>query len=106
MQVNPGELNKKIKICKIGETDSRGFGGELEVVKKTWAKVTRKTGKEKEAAGTEINEAVTRFLIRYTKTAIDTTMVVAYKGKEYDIEDVNDIGEQQKYLELFCKVRE
>lgn len=105
MQINPGELNKKIMICKKGKKDSQGFRTDAEVVKRTWAKVTRKSGLEKAAAGTEINEAVTRFLIRCGKQKPDTAMYVVYKGLEYDIEDVRDIREQGKYLELYCKER-
>ncbi len=107
MYVNPGELNKKILILKMGsEKDGDGFlTGEPTVVRRCHAKYTRKTAdKEVEGAGVEPDmKAVTRFLIRYTPVIIRTNMKVCYGGRYYDIEDVNDIGDRHEWIELHCK---
>lgn len=109
MLIDPGEFRHKITIMKDGEKDSRGFNTTPVVVKeRIKAKVSknRNAGKEIEAGGTEINVSPVRFLIRKPKTPIDTMMYVVYKDKEYDIENVNDLGEEGRYLEIFAKVRE
>lgn len=104
MYVNPGELNKNIKIvCDSGTVNENGFPTGEMTIHKCYAKYTRKTGTEKDEAGAEVNEAPVRFLIRYTKKEINKNMTVLYKNRRYDIQDVNDIGEQHRYLELFCK---
>ncbi len=107
MYVNPGELNKTIQILKMsGERDSDGFTtGEPSVVRRCHAKYSRRTAdKEVDGAGVEPDmKAVTRFLIRYTDTPIRTSMKVLYKGRYYDIEDVNDIQDRHEYIELYCK---
>lgn len=107
MYVNPGELDKKIEILKMStERDKDGFPtGEPSVVRSCYAKHSRKTAdKEVEGAGAEPDvKTVTRFLIRYTDTAIKKNMKVRYNGRYYDIEDVNDIQDRHAYMELFCK---
>lgn len=107
MYVNPGELNKKIEIiADSGEKDSDGFPVGDVIVHKCYAKYTRKTGTEKEGAGAEIGEASIRFLIRYTKKMLHKNMKIVYAGKKYDIQDVNDINDEHRYIELFCKLGE
>lgn len=105
MYVNPGELNRMITIVKDScEKNENGFPvGEDILVHKCRAKYTRKTGKKKESAGTEIGEYEVRFLIRYTKKELDIGMKVKYREKTYAVEDINDIGDEHRYIEIFCK---
>ena len=103
MYVNAGELNKRIEIIEKGGMGERGFRNNCQVIRKCYAKYTRKTGKERNAAGSDTSESYIRFLIRYTKTIIDTNMQVRYKGEVYEIEDVNDINDEHRYIELYCK---
>ena len=105
MYVNPGELRKKIQIvADSGEKDEDGFPVGDKIVHKCSAKYSRKTGTEKDGAGAEINEVAVRFLIRYTKKALHKNMKVLYAGKRYDIQDINDIQDEHRYMEIFCKV--
>lgn len=107
MNINPGELNKRIEILKYSKPDKQGFGRELVSVRKCWAKYTRRSSskdKEKEVADTDISINSIRFLIRYSETEYDTKMKVRYAGKIYDIEDINDIDDKHEYIELYCKV--
>ncbi len=106
MYVNPGELNKRIEITASSEKDSDGFRtGAPIVIKRCWAKYSRKTS-EKETAGAgadPVTSTTTRFLIRYTSTSIDTTMKIRYNGRYYDIQDVNDIQDRHQFIEIICK---
>lgn len=105
MYVNPGELKKKIQIvADSGEKDADGFPVGEKVIHECRAKYTRKTGTEQDGAGTEINNAYVRFLIRYTKKALHKNMLVLYAGKRYDILDINDICDEHRYIEIFCKL--
>lgn len=107
MYVNPGELNKKIRIMETSsQKNENGFPIGEKQVHKCYAKYTRKTGTQKNEADAEINEASVRFLIRYTKKKLHKNMWVVYADKRYDIQDVNDIGDEHRYIELFCKLGE
>lgn len=106
MQVNPGELNKRITILK--ESDSENENGfkntEPVVVVKRWAKYSRDKGKEKDG-DIENHTTWVRFLIRYTQ-GLDTNMTVRYAGKDYNIRDINDYGDKHEYMSLTCEMGE
>lgn len=106
MYVNPGELCKTIEILGINGKDSDGFRtGEPSVIRRCHAKYSRKTG-EKETAGAgmdSVTSASVRFLIRYTRTALDTDMKVRYNNRYYDILDVSDVQDRHEYIELICR---
>lgn len=107
MYVNPGELKKRIEIVTdSGKKNENGFSVGEETVHKCAAKYTRQTGTEKEGAGADVNKANVRFLIRYTKKKLSHKMQVIYAGKRYNIHDINDIGDEHRYLELFCTLGE
>ena len=55
---------------------------------------------------TEFSEVKTRFLVRYAPTVIDTSMIVAYNNKEYDINYVNEYGDKKEYIEIWCTLKE
>lgn len=103
MNVNPGELNKKIQIVKfVEEKDEEGFVKEKKplVVRSTRAKVTRTSIKEGVIAGREANEMKCRFLVRYTPTEIGRDMFVLYKGAYYQIEYANNYEDSNEYIEI------
>lgn len=103
MNVNPGELNKKIQIIKfIEEKNENGFVKEKKplVVRSTRAKVTRTSIKEGAVAGREATEMKCRFLVRYTPTEISRDMFVLYKGTYYEIEYTNNYGDSNEYIEI------
>ena len=109
MQVNPGELNKKIQIIlrTSGGQDDDGFDtSETEtVIRKCRAQVRNISGKELIAGGRELTEAKKRFLVRYTKTKITTQMIIQYAGDEYDIQYANLWQENKDYIEIWAELR-
>lgn len=103
MNINPGELNKRIKIVKLeGMENENGFqeGQQEIIVRKTYAKVTRTSIKEIMNAGQEASETKCRFLVRYTPKEITREMFVVYRGTYYQIEYVNNYGDSDKYVEI------
>ena len=108
MNVNPGELNKKIKIVDFdGEKDKDGFIDKQErVVRESWAKVTRVNVKEVLKASTEMNLERCRFLIRYTQKEITRDMFVLYNGTYYQIEYINNYGDSNEYVEIMATAGE
>lgn len=108
MNVNPGELNKKIQIIKKEETQNEnGFPVVVDrVVRTCYAKYSNTSGTEIMKAGTEFSSAKMRFLVRYSPAEIDTDMFVRYAGKDYNIEYVNPYGDSRKYLEIWTSLKE
>lgn len=103
MNVNPGELNKKIEIVLIKkEKSNAGFqqNKEEKVIRKPYAKVTRTSIKEALRDGSEMAVAKCRFLIRYADVPITNKMFVKYNGLYYHIEYVNDYGDSHEYIEI------
>lgn len=105
MNINPGELNKKIKIIFFEiEKDEEGFEKEKKehIVREPWAKVTRVSASEVMKSAAEINLERCRFLVRYTSTEITNKMFVLYYGKYYQIEYVNNYGDSNEYMEIMA----
>ena len=105
MNVNPGELDKKIKIVSFsGEKDKDGFETDKKenVVRSTWAKVTRISVSEVMKASNEINIERCRFLVRYTNVEITREMFVLYAGKYYQIEYANNYEDSNEYIEIMA----
>lgn len=103
MNVNPGELNKKIAIVlPAKEKNTAGFkqNKEEEVIRKPYAKVTRTSIKEALQDGNEVAIAKCRFLIRYTDIPITNKMFIKYNGLYYHIEYVNDYNDSHEYMEI------
>jgi len=103
MNINPGELNKRIKIVAFtGEKDNSGFmtGKKEKVIRSTWAKVTRISASEVLKSEREINLTRCRFLVRYSPTEITHDMFVSYKGHYYQIEYLNNYQDSNEYIEI------
>lgn len=103
MNVNPGELNKKIKIVMIENVKSAaGFKEDKKetVVREPYAKVTKTSIKEALRDGSEMAITKCRFLVRYTDVEITNKMFVKYNGLYYHIEYVNDYGDGHEYIEI------
>jgi len=106
MNVNPGELDKRIQIIRYTESrNANGFpiGKTATVVRTCWAKFSTKSGTELLRSGSEISEAKQRFLVRDNGTEVIPHMVVRYKGKEYNIVYVNSYGDNGEYLEMWTE---
>ena len=108
MNINPGELNKKIQIIQKKETqDEDGFSALTDVVVRTcWARYTNTSGSEIIKAGTEFSCAKTRFLVRYSPVSINEDMFVRYNGRDYNIEYINPYGDSREYIEIWTSLKE
>lgn len=106
MNVNPGELNKRIEIVQPERVyDSEGYYQETDVsVHSCWAKFSRTSGTEIFQAKADFTEVEARFLIRWVRKEINRKMQVLYSGKRYEIEYVNDYGDEQRYIEIWARL--
>lgn len=103
MVVNPGELNKWIKIVDIEvPEDDFEIEKEVKLVRETWAKVTRVSVTEVMKAGREIEVERCRFLVRYTPKEITHSMFILYAGTYYQIEYVNNYRDSNEYIEIMA----
>lgn len=105
MYVDPGELNKKIKI--ISKSDGETYDDEghliedIQVVRECWARVSSISGTELIKAGTEFADAKKRFLVRWTPTEINTSMYLLYMGELHNIQYVNRYRDNKDYMEIW-----
>ena len=106
MQVNAGELNKRIKIVRLTHAeDADGYTTATEtVLREPWAKFSRASLAEKTERGADAEDVTARFLIRWSATAISRKDLVRYNGEEYEIQSVNDYGDGHTYVELACRL--
>ena len=108
MDVNAGALNQRIQIMRYTEApNAAGYlapAKDPEVVHTCWAQFSRTSGTEAYKAGADFGEVKVRFLIRYTRKALDRKMFVRYRGLDYQIEYINDYGDAHEYIELMCKL--
>jgi SPP1 family predicted phage head-tail adaptor len=103
MNVNPGELDKKIEIYTKSPD---AFHAVTETPYYSCAaKFSRTSGTEVIKSGASLADVSVRFLIRHpvTKT-IDRTMLVKYRGAKYEIVFVNDYEDAHEYDEIFAKL--
>lgn len=108
MNINAGELNKRIHIIEIvdEEQDADGYPIPVErIVRTCWAKFSRISGTEVFKANADFGEVKVRFLIRTGFRAIDRKMLVRYGGEDYNILYVNDYDDAGEYTELMCARR-
>lgn len=107
MNINPGELNKRISIVLVkstADTDAEGYPILKDTIVHTChAKFSRKSGTELIKNNADFGSNKCRFLIRYTKKRIDRKMCVRYAGHTYPIQYVNDYDDKHEYIELWCK---
>ena len=103
--LNPGDYSKKISIYKVAtKDDSAGFKNpEDTLVLTTWAKVKTTKGFTLIANNTDFEKAYTNFTIRYPKTSITRDMIIIFKDKEYTIEYLNNVDEENMELEIQAK---
>ena len=103
MNVNPGDLNKKINIISTGTTnDADGYPTEQRTtVLSPWASFNRTSGTETAKANADFGEIKARFLIRYTNIPITRKMLVNYAGKDYNITYINDYNDSHEYIEIW-----
>lgn len=106
MNVNPGELNKRIHIIRPADgKDADGYDAEPSnaSVHACWAKFSRTSGTETVKANGDFGHVNCRFLIRYTTQRLSRKMIVRYDGNDYEIKYINDYEDSHEYLEIWCE---
>lgn len=103
--MNAGKYNRRIKIYKVETTKTKnGFPiKEKTLVLEPYASVKTTRGMTLIASGTDFEKAYTNFTIRFPKTEINRDMTIEFNGKEYTIEYLNNIDEENTELEIQAK---
>lgn len=103
--MNAGKYNKRIKIYKVETTKTKnGFPvKEKTLVLEPYASVKTTRGMTLITSGTDFEKAYTNFTIRYPKTEINRDMIIEFHDKEYTIEYLNNINEENTELEIQAK---
>ncbi len=103
--INAGKYNQQISIYSVTITeDSEGFKTTTKtLVLSPYAHIKTTSGFTLITAQTDFEEAHTNFTIRYPKTTITRDMIITYKGKDYQIDYLNDVDEQGIELEMQAK---
>lgn len=103
--MNAGKYNKRIKIYKVETTKTKnGFPiKEKTLVLEPYASVKTTRGMTLIASGTDFEKAYTNFTIRFPKTEINRDMTIEFNGKEYTIEYLNNVDEENTELEIQAK---
>ena len=103
--LNAGKYNKRIKIYKTEVIENEnGFQTEQKtLLLSPYASVKTTRGMTLIKNGTDFEKAYTNFTIRYPKTEINRDMVIEFHGKEYSIEYLNNVNEDNVELEIQAK---
>lgn len=102
MFINPGELKRVVTFKKKVGEDDWSVETTKDTVCQCWAKVTPISGKqfwEAQSVGTSITHEV---YIRYRED-VDASMLIEYKGREFDIVYIANIEEEGQYLKILAK---
>lgn len=103
--INAGKYNKRIKIYKTEIVENEnGFQTEQKtLVLNPYASVKTTRGMTLIQNNTDFEKAYTNFTIRYPKTEINRDMMIEFHGKEYSIEYLNNVNEDNVELEIQAK---
>lgn len=103
--MNAGKYNKLISIYQvgIGEDDSGFKKTTKTLLLKTWANVKTTKGFTLISSNSDFEKAYTNFTIRYPRTEITRDMLIVFNNKEYTIEYLNNIDEENVELEIQAK---
>jgi SPP1 family predicted phage head-tail adaptor len=107
MNINIGELNKRISVVTISTIQNEnGFEEEQETEYcKTWAKVSNISGTEVFKNGADYSKTVTRFIVRYRKDKpFYTTLKIRFNNNLYNIVYVNNYNMSNEFIELVAEV--
>lgn len=103
--INAGKYNHKISIYSTEVVeDGHGFQKEVpKIILTTYANIKTTRGSTLIRNGTDFERAYTNFTIRYPKTEINRDMMVKFGNKDYTIEYLNNIDEENVELEIQAK---
>lgn len=99
------KLNFKHRIEIIEKKDNGSpFPGEVEEIlfSKAWAAIKTQKGREREIASIAGNVGQSRFIIRYMP-GIKASMVIRYKGLDYNIKSLENDDEDNRTITMICE---
>ena len=114
--MNPGKLNKRIKIFSFDGNDVEGSGvddeagGALDnwsdgtgwsLIIETWAGIKPASEKAEIIAGQQLSKVTHSVLVRYN-SLIKPSHVINYDNRRLDIETIKNFDESNTYLRLMC----
>ena len=104
--MDTGKLNQRIKIlAKASGYDDYGEPLDgFDTTHECWASVRNKSGKEQFETNTPFSKTVTSFLIRYTRTYIDTTMIIEFQGDSYNIIYFDNYNFSNQWIEITAEL--
>lgn len=101
--MNAGKYNKRIRIYKVETVkNANGFQTKQKtIVLQPYASVKTTRGMTLIINGSDFEQAYTNFTIRYpSQTEINRDMLIEFHGKEYSIEYLNNVNEDNVELEI------
>lgn len=103
--INAGKYNKRIQIFRTTVVkDSAGFQSTQDVlVLSPYANVKTTRGITLIKNNSDFEKAFTNFTIRFPKIEITRDMLIAFRGKTYEILYLNNVNEENIELEMQCK---
>lgn len=100
--INPGRLNHRVTIMRYQDTEDElgNTVNELVPFKMVWAEIRPTRGTEQLEYYKNTNEQSYKITIRYT----DVTQqdVILYKERQFQINAIANLLEDNRYLELLC----
>lgn len=106
MNIQPGQLNKRITIQYVTGTSINANGVETETwgdYCHPWAAVSDVSGREYFAAAAAQMENVTKFIIRWYAD-ITTAMRIVFEGRIYSIDAIDHAGYKGDYMVLRARL--
>lgn len=107
--MNPGKLNKRIKILEFAEGED-GAGGYLDnwitgegwnEIITVWANINPLSGRDLIMAQQTMSEITHKITIRYNSN-IKSSHIIAYNSRRFDIQYIRNTQEKNTYLEILC----
>lgn len=106
MNINIGQLNKRISIVKVNkEKDRDGYWTESDtLIHSTWARYAEGPGKETDRNDADYSEVMAEFLIRKTSVKLSRKMIVLYDGKRYEIDYIGPYRRNSAFVLITAKL--
>ncbi len=106
-RIQAGKLRHRIQIVApaAGGQDTFGGvpGGNMAVVKTTWAAIDGISAKDALAAGQFVSTATHKITVRFDKAiSINASQSIWFKGRTFQIQGVLNPDERSKLLYIFC----
>lgn len=100
--MNVGRFNKRVGIYRYKETtnDIGATVNDLVLVKTVWAEIRPYRGNEQLEYYKAVNSTAIRVTMRHTD--ISAKDVLKYHGREFEVQYVNDLLEDDAYDEVVC----